>query len=40
MRADLNLVVTEGGTMPTIKDNIEAKGKDHDPVIHEIAIAK
>jgi len=26
--------------MPTIKDHIEAKGKDHDPVIHEIAIAK
>jgi hypothetical protein len=26
--------------MTTIKDHIESKGKDHDPVIHEIAIAK
>lgn len=26
--------------MATIQDHIEAKGKDHDPVIHEIAIAK
>ena len=26
--------------MPTIKDHIEATGKEYDPVIHEIAIAK
>jgi hypothetical protein len=34
------LIGKEETQMTTIRDHIDAKGKEHDPVIHEIAIAK